>query len=222
MTIDTIIFDVGGTLVDFPNLFEYFSGLYPVDQAEEIKAYLAHSVMTQYSAVGSEAKPFCTIQEMVEVALRGASRHLGVADLSESCREHLYHIGLDCTVPFADTIPLLSRLQKLGVRLLVASDADTPLLKLQLEKLGLSHFFADTFVSGDLQAYKPSDTFVSALRPKISSSKSALFVGDNDVDVLTGRKLGIRTVHKTSLPGNPYDADFVIAELDELDDIVGT
>jgi phosphoglycolate phosphatase-like HAD superfamily hydrolase len=75
-------------------------------------------------------------------------------------------------------------------------------------------------VSGDIEAYKPSDTFVAALRPHVASPENSLFVGDNGVDVVTGQKLGVRTVHKTSEPGNPHTADFVIAELSELHDVI--
>ncbi len=214
--IDTVIFDVGGTLVDFPDLFEYFGGLYSEEKRETVQRCLRERVMSHYTQVGSGSERFSTIQQMMETALSNTAELLGVEDISSSCGEHILRIALELTVPYADTIPVLDTLKGKGIRLLVASDADTPLLHMELERLGLRPYFTECIASGDIEAYKPSDAFLDAIRPHIHAPGETLFVGDNRVDIVTGQKLGVQTVYKSPDKGNPHNADYVIAALSQL------
>lgn len=192
--ITTVIFDVGGTLVGAPDLF---TGLSQCFSQPEAYGLLANAFMGEYHAVREGRKPFSTIQAMIEKTMRAVSVELGCADMSPCAGRIYYDNWVTKSYLYEDTISTLERLKRRGIRLVIASDADAPVLYDEFRLHGLSGYFEKYFISSEVSAYKPHDLFAEALRQVGDlMPESTLFVGDSEVDILTGQKLVVRTVLK--------------------------
>ena len=115
----------------------------------------------------------------------------------------------------------LEKLAEKKVDLFVASDADAELIYAQFEKHRWSAYFRQCFISSDIEAYKPSDAFVAALDNAINKyeKNEVIFVGDSEVDIETGRKLGVRTALIGKGNQKQYGEDCSMSSLLELLDL---
>lgn len=215
--IHTLILDVGGTLMTAPDLFEGMAALFP---GACVYARLKDSMMAELRLIGSGGKAFSTVEKIIEDVLRSVSGELGRPDCSCKAKEVYRDTFVTGARLFDDTFSTLSRLNEMGVDMLIASDADAEILFEELSLLGIGGFFSRYFISSELGCYKPGDGFADALRPVVPHPAAALFVGDSEADILTGRKLGT----KTALIGGAQvgcRADYYINKLAEIIDIVG-
>jgi len=194
--IDTVIFDVGGTLVDAPDLFLSLSELFPDDRRKgQIQSKLRESVLGNYQRAANGEIGYMSIETIVANALQSIAAEFDVEDHSASARAALYRVFLDHARPVAGLHAVLEHCQRNNIEMYIASDADIPLLYLELEKLGIRGYFRECFVSDEIKAYKPSDDFIEAIRGSLSPHREAIFVGDTDADIRSGEKLGIKTVY---------------------------
>ena len=128
----------------------------------------------------------------------------------------------------ADT---LAELAKRGKRLAVVTSSFTEAITGQMHAAGLDPALFDAIVTGDdVTEYKPHPeaTFL-ALAKLGAQPEEALFVGDTDKDILSGKNSGVDTVLVFPAEHEKYydrawlelhQPDFVIESLRELIDIV--
>jgi FMN phosphatase YigB (HAD superfamily) len=215
--VQTVIFDIGGTLLGAPDLFSQLSVLFPEQSAYD---RLKSALMEEYGSIANGRKPFATMKEIIGNALRTVSAELGCADVSDRAGEVYYSTFVTQSWLYDDTISILEYLQSRGISMIVASDGDSELLYDEFRMHGLGKYFHRIFISSEVGAYKPSDKFVSALMPETGGSPgSVLFVGDSECDIVTGRKLGVHTVLKgdATVCVSP---DYRIERLAELEKII--
>lgn len=125
----------------------------------------------------------------------------------------------------------LAELAKRGKRLAVVTSSFTEAITGQIQALGLDPALFDAIVTGDdVTEYKPHpEATLLALAKLGARPEEALFVGDTDKDILSGKNSGVDTVLVFPAEHEKYydrawleshRPDFVIESLRELIDIV--
>lgn len=101
---------------------------------------------------------------------------------------HNYRIYQGQTArPYEGIVELLETLKEQGVKLLVASNKPDHLAKEIVTRIFGPNLFDDIYGHQEGKPEKPNPYLVDYLLSKFSiSNKDALFVGDSDVDVMTG------------------------------------
>lgn len=179
------VFDLDGTLVNSiedladacNKALEVFD--FPIHSLEEYKYFLGDGVRNLISrAMPEEKRSERTIDE--------------VHAIFKSYYEKNY---INKTTAY-DGIPrLLSELKKAGLILAVASNKPDEFTKKVVEKL----FEEDTFeiAVGNVQgvAHKPDPEIVFRILSELNIGKEqAVFIGDTDVDIKTGKNAGLKTI----------------------------
>ena len=193
---NTIIFDVGGTLLDSPDLFQSLSNLFPDrNDKAEISLKLREHILSKYQRVAYGEIEYVSIETMVSNSLKLIANESNLEDKSMYAKETLYRVFLDHAQPVEGLYEVLDYCKTKNIEMNIASDADIPLLYLELEKFGIAKYFRHCFISDELKAYKPSELFLGAIRNSLPLGGKTIFVGDSEADILSGEKLGIRTVY---------------------------
>ena len=129
--------------------------------------------------------------------------------------------------PFDDTIPTLTKLKSMGIKVAVASNREKP--SQALERTGLSKYF-DVIVGAEepfgILPYKPNPAMLNEIMKYFNINlDDTVYVGDSDVDILTAmasnvRGIGITKGTFTREDFNLLGAWKVIDGLGELIEIV--
>jgi HAD superfamily hydrolase (TIGR01549 family) len=221
-----VFFDIGGTLVDSPDIFEIITrklvGRWPDKQTYDL-------VLKTYERMidairNKEAQhPFKSVRDIHAAALTLLARQYGYADISGQARD----ISVDAygrqSNLFPETKPVLDTLLKNSVRMIIASDNDLDILEIQMLKHDLNTYFVDHCISETAKAYKPTHRFLSNLKKYICDDPNdCYFVGDSWVDVESGRRLGVKSVLiDRGSAGSNTKADYVIRDLNGLIPLLG-
>ncbi len=106
--------------------------------------------------------------------------------------------NLHLSVPFANSIAVLRKLSKSGVKIAAVTTRYSDTLKKTLELAGVLPFF-DVIISGDdVTNFKPHPEPVQkALEILMLSAGRAVMIGDTDVDILAGKEAGTKTIGVT-------------------------
>lgn len=219
----TVFFDIGGTLLGSYDLCETIARRLVENWPNE-KAYqlVEKSFRAVYTSVRDSPK-FLSVQDMIAATLKSLAREHAYPDKSSQSREIYFEAFLNKSSLFPEVITVLGELRDKGVRMIIASDSDLEIMEKELDRYGLNIFFADKVLSGSVKCYKPSDAFINHLKQYMPTQVGRYyFVGDADVDVQSGKKLGITSVlvdRKNT--GLDFGADYVIHDLRELLPILG-
>ena len=173
-----LIFDLDGTLLD--TLSDLRSSVnyalekfgFPVRTMEKIRNSVGNGLKF---LVSSSLPPSCTDEEVEKV----------LADVRKHYSEH-YH---DRTRPYDGVLPLLRQLKEEGYPLAIVSNKPDPMVK-RLREL----FFGKlvSYAAGEIAgiARKPAPDAVYKVMEHFSCCE-AVYIGDSEVDILTGRNAGI-------------------------------
>lgn len=213
--IDTVIFDMDGTLLDtLEDLADAVNeGLavcgYPARTLEEIRRFVGNGVR----------------QLMIEAVPEGTSE----ADM-ETClaafKEYYAKHWQDKTVPYKGILELLSELKKRGIKTAVISNKyDQAVLRL------CKDYFPGSFdvARGEREGVprKPAPDGIYAILEELrSEKKNAVYVGDSEVDMATAQNAGLTSVGVTwgfrdRQLLEEKRADYIIDQPEELLEIVG-
>jgi FMN phosphatase YigB (HAD superfamily) len=226
MTEITVFFDIGGTLIDCPDIFEVITkklvNRWPDQQTYDL-ALKTYEGMFNNMRSDHTGCPFNTVGESYAMALAFLARQYGYRDISdEACDIAVDTYGRQSNL-FPETKPTLEKLLKNNVRMVIASDNDLEILEVQMLKHDLAKYFAHYCISETIRAYKPTAGFVANLKKYVPNDPSdCLFVGDMPFDVKSGERLGVKSVvvdRKNA--GKEVSADFVIHDLSQLLPILG-
>lgn len=215
-----IFFDIGGTLGDGPDLFEYIAEKYDDSRTELIEKNISNVFAKLYSNKNEEE--FLSVREMLELSLSKVSSQLGIQDLSDFAHQYYKEFYLYKSCLYDDVIVVLKKLREQGIKLIVFSDADSDVMIEELKILNIYDFFEKFIISSDVKSYKPSNRIVSeGLKHCDIPSSNIFIVGDSKVDILSGKKMNIRTVLiNRSNKEIDYQSDYTIKSLYELLSIV--
>lgn len=200
--IHTIIFDVGGTLVDAPDIFDIIS-----DSNQELKKKIIERFQFIYSG-----KKFYPVKEILNKVMSGLSINLPAEKIYSDTFVNKSYL-------FKETLEVLESMKN-KVDLIIVSDADSDVLIPELKKLGIYKYFSKILISSDFRAYKPSDKFVKKILPFLKSPHyKILFVGDSSVDMETAKKIGAKSVYIRRTEKN-LKADYEITTLKEISSLI--
>jgi HAD superfamily hydrolase (TIGR01549 family) len=219
--VKAVIFDVGGTLLGATDLFDnILTSNTGTGTHDEIYDQLGN-VFFRHIVDCRNGSEFKRVAEIIAIAIETVNKEnnncLSVVD-----PEQVYwntFVRDSYVIHNADLA--LETLAQKKVDLFVASDADAELIYAQFEKHQWSDYFRQAFISSEVKAYKPNDAFVAVLEDAIRmyDKNEVIFVGDSEVDIETGRRLGVRTALIGKSNQTQYDADYSISSLLELLDL---
>lgn len=222
----TVFLDVGGTLLDTPDIFEIVTrrlvGKWPDIRTSEL-ILETYEGMIRTIRYEDDQYPFQNIVHVHAAALALLAEKHGYKNISNQARRICVDTYACKSVLFRETIPVLETLLRHDVRMIIASDNDREILDVQLTKHDLGKYFLDICISEDVRVYKPAPGFVNYLEKYASSNENyCYFVGDAKQDVESGNRLGIKSVllDRRNTKGN-MNADYVIHDLSELLPILG-
>ena len=220
--IHTVIFDVGGTLVRArSSLISFSERLAPSD--EKLRKEILEFMIKEFMVIYRDEKPirFFGIKEIIAIILKKSAEKFDVEDISDKAQELYGEAYLNNANLFDDTIPTLEKLKEKNLRLIVASDADPDVLDDELSTFKIYQYFDEIIISGTVGAYKPSDKMTGAILEKCDEPYSdILFVGDTEVDILTAKKIGAKSVLIKRNGDFTIDADYYINNLNKIFEII--
>ena len=213
-----VIFDVGGTLSKTPDLFTTIAYNLTNKQSDDKVRDLAFKVFIKSYQNSVESNHFQSIEDIIATTLDILAKDYGFPDISNRARDIYYDIFLHNSSLFPEISNLLDTLYRNGVSMVIASDADIQLTKEFIVKHKLDKYFVDICTSDLVEAFKPNDKFIRYLTKYTSNNEeNSYFVGDNKVDIESGKKLGIKSVLiDRRNTGDKMDADYIIHDLSEL------
>ncbi|MBQ6774834.1 MAG: HAD-IA family hydrolase [Synergistaceae bacterium] len=126
--------------------------------------------------------------------------------------------------PFDDTIPTLTKLREMGVKLAVVSNREKP--RSVLERTDLAQYFDEIVGAAEPYGklpYKPNPAMIDELLKHMSiSPKDTAYVGDADLDIVTAIGANVRSIGITK--GNFTAEDFRLLgawkSIDELGELI--
>ena len=218
-----MIFDVGETLLGGPDLFRELEKQFPTKDNNSIYNLIKDTFMVYYGGMSRNEMEFRNVVSIIGQTLSDVSEILGCNDKKDLAKGIYYDLYGNKSFLYKDTICTLDYMKKKEIELIIASDADAELLYYQLKKFGLSKYFSHYFISSEIKTYKPSTKFVNEIQKVIKEPLDGiLFIGDSKVDVLTGKKLGVKTVLKREKNLAGMREDYFILKLKELKKLVST
>lgn len=213
-----ILFDVGGTLLGASDLVENLLGCHVRPQVhDDVYNQLGREFFRQVVDCRN-GETFKTVTAMIEGAVEVVNQeHHNCLESVNAARVYWDTYVSDSFV-IHDADLALPKLYEQNIELIVASDADAELIYAQLEKHNLARYFSRYVISSEVKAYKPSDGFVAALDRAIGKypREAVIMVGDSEVDIETGKKLGIKTARVGKDLQKHYQEDYVLESLLEL------
>ena len=217
--IHTIFFDVGGTLMTGDSTLKPIAEQMDRSRKDEIFEFMKKRFMAMY--LDENPAAFHSIKEMLTICAADAAKEFDLADFSDQVEECYRRNHLDNDTLYSDTVPVLKKLKQRGLRLILISDADADVLDEQLAGYDLHRFFDGFIISSNTRAYKPSEKVVmKALEYCREPLSGILFVGDTKVDVMTARKMNVRSVLIYRHNEYKTEADYKISTHDEIFDII--
>jgi 2-haloalkanoic acid dehalogenase type II len=212
--VHTVFFDVGGTLVDNPDFFQFMADeLYapePVSAASFLRRQFKEHTRDPNA-------PFREIKAMLADAFRALAAATGIP-VEQGDAARLYRkLFMEVATLFDDVRPVLEELQLRAITLHIISNADADLLYDELERFGIRHAFQQFVVSSEVRAYKPSDKIVAAGRHLCRDPlEGIVYVGDENADLTVARKMGVRGALVRRSDTSTSEADLVLDSLYDL------
>lgn len=101
--------------------------------------------------------------------------------------------------PIEGSVQILKELKENGIKLYALSNWNAELYNRTLDDFPFLHLFDGKVLSGEVKMKKPEENIYKELLQRYSiQPEQALFVDDNEKNVETARKLGIRSHHFTT------------------------
>lgn len=210
LKIDTIVFDLDGTLVDAsPDITAATNFvLQQLDRdalpQETVAGYIGGGAEALWRRVlGEEAEPL--LQRVVPVFMERYAAY--------PCEESYLYPG---------AAELLQALQGAGVQMAIATQKAEGITANVLEKLGIEAFFKLAVGPESVARRKPHPESVLLILERLQCSpERTLMIGDTPADIRAGRLAGVRTCAVTYGYGQPAELaaeepDFVINNLADL------
>jgi len=219
--VKAVIFDVGGTLLGATDLLEnILAGNASTKAHNDLYNQLENEFFKQVADCRN-GSTFKRIVEMIARAIDAVNKEYDDCLSTVNPEQVYWNTFVSDSFVIHDADLALAKLAEQKVELFVASDADAELLYAQFEKHRWSHYIHQFFISSEVKAYKPNDTFVTALNNAICNyeKNEVIFVGDSNVDIEVGKKLGVRTALIGKSNQKRYNEDYSVRSLLELLDL---
>jgi len=210
----TVFFDAGGTLIQSPSFFDFMAEQLGGMDPAQLAPLLKQRFTELYRGPGAE---FRLISDVLVDTFASVAEDLNLPDQSSRAPELYRALFLEHAGLFDDVFPVLDYLRERRIRLILISDADADLLYEELKKFGIYDRFEAFVVSSEVRAYKPTGPIVAAARAYCREPLDRiLLVGDDLVDVLTAKRLGVMSVAVHRPDAHEYGADYTFQRLGQL------
>ena len=185
---DTVIFDLGGVLLDW-NPRHLYRTLFAGDEAamEQFLATVCNSEWNRQQDAGRLVAEGCALLK---------TAHPDKADLIDA----YYARHLDM-IPNAieGTVAILAELRERGTKLYFLSNYSAETYKLALTRFEFLSWFADGIVSGEHGVIKPDPAIYKLAIERFAIDPArAIFIDDMAINAAAARPFGIHGIHFTS------------------------
>jgi HAD superfamily hydrolase (TIGR01549 family) len=205
--IHTIIFDVGGTLVNADCVFTKI-----VNNIGD--SSLKQELIDEFTKIYN-FKEFHDVKTIMDVATKKVLQNNGI-DKEIKASAIYKNLFVNESYLFPEVKEILDFLKGKEINLLILSDADVDVLLPELENLKIKNYFSEIFISSELKCYKTSRKIVEKILPHIKKPlQGVLLVGETKADVNTAKNLGVKSVY-IKRNKKQLEADYVITNLLEL------
>lgn len=205
----TIVFDLDGTLVDTaPDLTNALNG-----------------VLTRrgHAPVSAETMRFC-VGHGARVMIEEALRRIGAdGDVERMLAEFLAHYEANIAAesrPYPGVVAALEALAETGATLAVCTNKRERLSRLLLQELDLMRFFTGLAGRDTFPFSKPNPAHLFGAIELAGGPRTAIMVGDSEVDYLTAKAAHIPIVMVRfgygPLPNDGAGPDALVDHFDEL------
>lgn len=211
--IDTIFFDVDGTLVD--------SRKDIANAMNHALSSLGFRTLTQDDIIMHVGNG---VKDLVRNCMVSCKDETVIQKGADLYWEHFMAHAIDETVLYPNAKETLDYFK--GKRKLILTNRYKDFAEATLKGLGIMHYFEEVIGGDDETCLKPCAGILDrmASKEKIDKTK-ALIVGDMDVDILTGKNAGVKTCWVTYGLGRieqirDLKPDYIIDDLIELKEII--
>ena len=183
--IETIIFDLGGVLIDW-NPFYLYRKIFNTD--EEIQDFLDHICTFHWNEQQDAGRP---LQEATEILIAQHPQH------ESNIRAYYGRWEEMLGGPIHDTVSILKSIHQQGKHALYAlTNWSHETFPIAQERYDFLQLFEGILVSGEEKMKKPDSRIYQLIidRYKIEPS-TALFIDDNLRNVEAARDIGIQAIH---------------------------
>jgi len=183
---DTIIFDLGGVLLDWNPLYVYDDNYF--ETQEERDYFFAHVCTGDWNEEQDAGKPISDATQ--ELVAKFPEWENPIRDFYGRWTEMLHG-------PIEETVEILRKLKQGGkYKLYALTNWQAELFQIALVRHSFLYWFDGRLVSGVEKTRKPFPEFYHLLlnRYKIDPSK-AIFIDDNLRNVAAGEAVGIKSIH---------------------------
>jgi phosphoglycolate phosphatase len=217
MTIEAVVFDLDGTLVDTaPDLMAATNHVLSLLRRRPI------TMVEVRSFVGRGARI------LIERGVAATGDAIDEASLTYYHAEFLRHYEghtADRSEIFPGVVALLKQLADSGIKAGVCTNKPERLSHQLLDALDLSRYFGSIVGPDTIGIAKPhAAPYLEAVRRLSVEPQRSLMVGDSEVDVLTARAAGVPiiavTFGYTAKPVAEYGPDYLVSHFDEVWDIL--
>ena len=187
-SIDTIIFDLGGVLIDW-NPRHLFRKLF--EEEQEMEHFLEHVCTGDWNEQQDGGRPFSEA-----IALKTAEFPEYEPQIKAFFERWAEMLG----GPIEGTVSTLEQIhQEKRYRLLALTNWSHETWPIAWERYGFLKYFEDILVSGKEKLKKPDPKIYHLLLERNNiSPEQALFIDDSHRNVRAAREEGIRTIHFTN------------------------
>ena len=209
--VDLLIFDLDGTLVNS-------------------KEGIVSAINYTLEKLGLEAKPFEEIVSFIGTGVEDLIRkalgkeHIGLFDQAISTFEDYYktHSAAKSTL-YPHVEDILKHFK--GKSMCVVTNRKKDMALITLNSLGIAKYFKDIIGGDDASCLKPSACPLNKVLPLNNNSTRSMIIGDMDLDIISGKKVGILTCAVTYGIGKKEDIlkvepDYIINDIAELKNII--
>jgi 2-haloacid dehalogenase len=186
-TIDAVVFDLGGVLIDWDPRYLYRSLF---DDPDEMEAFLRDVCSPEWIDATDAGVP-----------MADAVRELAEAHPDDAERILAYHTRWSETLgdAIAGTVRLLEELDATGVRLYALSNWSTETFPVAEERFPFLRSFDGILLSGEARSSKPSPEIFEAFLTRFGLAADAcVFVDDNPRNVEAAAALGFDAIRFAS------------------------
>jgi 2-haloacid dehalogenase len=182
----TVVFDLGGVLVDWDPRYLYRQLF---DDPDEMEVFLAEVTTADWNAHQDAGRPWAEAVELL------VAEHPQRRELIEAFHRRWPEM-LAGEIP--GTVDVLADLRSAGVRLVALSNWSAEMFPVARERFDFLAWFEEIVISGDVGVNKPDRGIFEHLIENFGvEPAAALFVDDSSANVEAAKALGFRAIKFT-------------------------
>jgi 2-haloacid dehalogenase len=177
----TVVFDLGGVLVDWDPRYLYRQLF---DDPDEMESFLAEVTTTEWNSHQDAGRPWAEAVELL------ALEHPEKRELIEAFHERWPEM---LAGEIAGTVGILGELRETGIRLVALSNWSSEMFPFARARFGFLDWFEDIVISGDVGVNKPDPRIFEHLVERFRIDPAAsVFIDDSPANVEAAVTLGFR------------------------------